>query len=87
MLCGAETCYEHAPQGMDLFLRMTDLFAKVVDFENLHVAYCAARASKRYRSSILKFGYRIEENLVVLHRSLQDKTYHHGDYRECGVAA
>jgi retron-type reverse transcriptase len=61
---------------------MTDSFAHVIDFENLYVAYRDARASKRYRSSILKFGYRLEENLVTLRRDLVNKTYRHGGYRE-----
>ncbi len=61
---------------------MTDLLARVVDFENLRAAYCAARASKRYRSSILKFSYRLEENLVALRATLADGTYCHGGYRE-----
>jgi retron-type reverse transcriptase len=61
---------------------MTDLFAQVIDFENLYAAYHDARASKRYRSSILKFGYRLEKNLVTLRRDLANKTYRHGGYRE-----
>jgi retron-type reverse transcriptase len=61
---------------------MTDLFEQVIDFENLYAAYRDARASKRYRNSILKFGYRLEENLVVLRRDLANKTYRHGGYRE-----
>ena len=43
---------------------MTDLFAQIVEFENLHTAYRGARSCKRYRSSILKFGYQLEENLL-----------------------
>jgi hypothetical protein len=45
---------------------MTDLFSQVADFENLHAAYRGARVAKRYRSSILKFGYQLEENLLAL---------------------
>ena len=61
---------------------MTDLFAQLVDFENLHGAYRAARSCKRYRSSILKFGYELEENLLTLRWELAHKTYRHGNYRE-----
>jgi hypothetical protein len=53
---------------------MTDLFADVINFENLHAAYLDARASKRYRSSILKFGYNLEENLLALRWELAHKT-------------
>ena len=61
---------------------MPDLFPNVVDFENLHAAYLGARVQKRYRSSILKFGYELEENLLALRRELTRKTYRHGGYRE-----
>lgn len=61
---------------------MTDLFAGIVDFENLHRAYRDARTCKRYRSSILKFGYRLEENLLALRWELMHKAYRHGGYRE-----
>ena len=67
-------------------LRMTDLFARIVEFENLHTAYRGARTNKRYRSSILKFGYALEENLLALQRELTHKTYTHGGYREFIVA-
>ena len=61
---------------------MTDLFASIVDFENLHRAYRDARVCKRYRSSILKFGYHLEENLLALRWELAHKIYRHGGYRE-----
>ena len=58
------------------------LFEQVVDFQNLYRAYNDARKNKRYRSSILKFGYNLEENLISLRRELKNKTYKHGGYRE-----
>ena len=61
---------------------MTDLFTRIVAFENLHAAYLGARTSKRYCSSILKFGYKLEENLLALRFELTHKTYRHGGYRE-----
>jgi len=61
---------------------MTDLFSRIVDFENLHTAYRGARVCKRYRSSILKFGYQLEENLFALRYELTRKIYKHGGYRE-----
>lgn len=65
---------------------MTNLFSQIVEFENLHRAYLGARKCKRYRSSILKFGYRLEENLLALRRELIHKTYKHGGYREFVVS-
>lgn len=61
---------------------MTNLFARIGDFQNLHTAYRGARVCKRYRSSILKFGYKLEENLLALRFELTHKTYQHGGYRE-----
>ena len=61
---------------------MTDLLSRVADFKNLRAAYLDARACKRYRSSILKFGYRLEANLLALRSELTHKTYRHGGYRE-----
>ena len=61
---------------------MPDLFSEVVDFANFHRAYKDARQNKRYRSSILKFGYHLEENLLTLRSELTHKTYQHGGYRE-----
>ncbi len=61
---------------------MTGLFSRIVDFQNLHTAYRGARVCKRYRSSILKFGYKLEENLLALRYELIQKTYKHGGYRE-----
>jgi RNA-directed DNA polymerase len=59
-----------------------DLFEQIADFENLHAAYRAARVCKRYRTSILKFGFHVEENLITLQREFSLKTYRHGGYRE-----
>jgi RNA-directed DNA polymerase len=61
---------------------MDTLFSEVVEFKNLHAAYRAARMSKRYRDSILKFGFRIEENLTRLQHDLEAGRYAHGRYRE-----
>ncbi|HOF50268.1 MAG TPA: reverse transcriptase/maturase family protein [Candidatus Colwellbacteria bacterium] len=58
------------------------LFERITDFRNLHRAYLNARHCKRYRFSILKFGHRLEENLLALQRELESKTYRHGSYRE-----
>lgn len=64
------------------YFYMPDLFSEVVDFTNFHRAYNDARQNKRYRSSILKFGYHLEENLLALRSELTYKTYRHGGYRE-----
>ncbi len=64
---------------------MMYLYDRVVDFANLHQAYVAARKCKRYRPSVLRFGFCLEENLLALERELRQKTYRHGGYREFTV--
>ena len=64
---------------------MTFLYDRVVDFANLHQSYLAARKCKRYRPSVLRFGFCLEENLLALERELRQKTYRHGGYREFTV--
>jgi len=58
------------------------MFSEIISFQNLYAAYRGARKCKRYRSSILKFGCNLEENLLILRRELLNKTYKHGGYRE-----
>ena len=65
-----------------MYSSMANLFVKIIDFQNLHLAYKDARKCKRYRSSILKFSYKLEENLLALRYELAHKTYKHGGYRE-----
>ena len=61
------------------------LFSDVTDFANLHRAYLNARALKRYRTSILRFGCHLEENLARLRWELMTKRYVHGSYRTFAV--
>ncbi len=64
---------------------MTISYDQIFDFQNLHRAYVGAKKHKQYRDSILKFGYKLEENLIKLRQELSDKTYKHGGYREFTV--
>ncbi len=62
--------------------KKSNLFSRLLEFDNFHRAYTGARQGKRYRSSILKFGCNLEENLLSLRDELKNKTYKHGGYRE-----
>lgn len=62
--------------------RYKNLFDKISSFENLHLAYLKARRNKRFRPEILKFSYKLEENLLKLHKELENQVYQHGNYRE-----
>lgn len=59
-----------------------NLFEQLCSLENLHKAYLGARRNKRYRRSILKFGFKLEENLLKLREELLNQTYKHGGYRQ-----
>ena len=61
---------------------MITLYDQVFDFNNLYRAYVGAKKHKQYRDSILKFSYKLEENLLALRYELAHKTYKHGGYRE-----
>ncbi|GHV32346.1 hypothetical protein FACS18949_02950 [Clostridia bacterium] len=59
-----------------------NIFAQIVDFENIYRAYRDATAGKRYRTEILKFTDNLEENLYDIRRELIAETYATGKYRE-----
>jgi RNA-directed DNA polymerase len=61
---------------------MEDLYSKICDFENIFSAYLKARKCKRYKDEILRFSYKIENNLLNIHYNLLNKKYIHGKYYE-----
>lgn len=58
------------------------MFEQICDFKNLHSAYLKARKGKRYRSRILDFSQKLEENLLRLKNDLESGSYQHGQYRQ-----
>lgn len=58
-----------------------NIFSRIFDYNNLYSAFIAARRNKRYRSDILKFSYKLEENLKNIQYDLIYKTYQPGAYR------
>uniref|UniRef100_I2Q2M4 Retron-type reverse transcriptase n=1 Tax=Desulfovibrio sp. U5L TaxID=596152 RepID=I2Q2M4_9BACT len=48
----------------------SDLFLKIVDFDNLWHAYLAARKGKRYRWEVAQFAAHLDENLINLQNHL-----------------
>jgi hypothetical protein len=61
---------------------MNDLYKTLISHENIHNAYLKARICKRYRKSILRFGFKLEDNLAQIKRELSDKSYEHGGYKD-----
>lgn len=58
-----------------------NLFNEIISFENLHAAYIQARRGKRYKSEVMGFGRRLEENLLALQQELIGGRYRTGAYR------
>jgi RNA-directed DNA polymerase len=62
--------------------KQNNLFEEVSSFKNLHLAYLKARKCKRYRDEILRFSWKLEENLLKIREDLVNNNYIHGVYRE-----
>ncbi|MCG8348940.1 MAG: hypothetical protein MI924_14305 [Chloroflexales bacterium] len=58
-----------------------NLYPQVYDFENLYLAYRAARRAKRGRAEVMRFEQRVEDQLFRLQEELRDQTYQPGGYR------
>jgi len=58
-----------------------NLYPKIYDFDNLHLAYLKARRCKRYRHDVLRFSANLEDNLIDIQNHLIWKTYRTGRYR------
>ena len=61
--------------------RLKDLWAPLVSFENLWLAWCKARKGKRRSSQVGAFELGLESNLLALQQELQSGTYWPGCYR------
>ncbi|MCM1059684.1 MAG: reverse transcriptase/maturase family protein [Eubacterium sp.] len=58
-----------------------NLFDKIIDFENLYMAWESARKGKRYREEIMIFSDNLEANLIDIQNHLIYGTYKVGKYR------
>ncbi len=56
------------------------LYPQIASFDNLYLAFKAARRGKRARPDIAAFEYNLEENLLDLQSELQDEIYQPGKY-------
>jgi retron-type reverse transcriptase len=64
---------------------MSELWARVYDFENLYQAACMATENKKYKPAALRFFDMLEKNLIELQNELMWKTYRLGKYYEFKV--
>lgn len=65
--------------------RYNNLWTEVTDFQNLLAAARQAQRGKRFRENVLRFNYRLEEELIQLQSQLQTKTYQPGTYKTFNV--
>jgi len=57
-----------------------NLYPQVYNFENLYLAYRAARKGKRQRVAVASFEFDLERNLLDLQAELREQTYCPGAY-------
>lgn len=69
-------------KGSDTLKKLSGLYEKIYDFENLYQAYREARKSKRFRDDVLQFSSNLEENLIQIQNELIYREYKVGRYRE-----
>lgn len=62
--------------------RISNLYSKVYDFENLHTAFLKAASGKLDRLEVLKYSFNLEENLIILQNEMIWGSYKQREYRE-----
>jgi RNA-directed DNA polymerase len=62
--------------------RIGGLWPQVLAFENLFLAHRKARRGKRDRPAVARFELDLERNLLALQRSLEERTWRPGGYRQ-----
>lgn len=66
----------------DTIKRLGNLYAQIVDYDNLWHAYQHAAKGKRFRDEVLIFSNNLEANLINIQNELIYHTYQVGHYRE-----
>ena len=61
--------------------RYGNLYAQIVEFENILASAKKAQKGKRFRYNVLEFNYNLESELSKLQQELINKTYQPGEYR------
>ena len=68
-------------ERLNMGKRYKNLFEKIVDIDNLRLAYKkAVRGGNRYTASHLQFKENFEANLFLLQEQLINEVYKHGEY-------
>jgi len=56
------------------------VFEKIISLENLFSAWNDFRKDKQNKKDILRFEWRLEQNIFQLHQDLKNQVYRHGPY-------
>ena len=64
--------------GGNMPKRYGNLYERIVSFENLYEAYLKAAEKRDLRDDVLEFTVNLEENLMGLHRDLEEMAYERG---------
>lgn len=59
----------------------TNLYDEITSVRNLFLAWKEFRRGKTKKKDVMRFEYRLEQNIFDLHRDLRDKSYRHGPYK------
>jgi retron-type reverse transcriptase len=58
-----------------------NLYPEICSFENLYLAARKAQRGKRFQPNVYEFNRNLEENLILLQKELEEKTWSPGQYR------
>lgn len=59
----------------------TDLYDQIASVDNLFSAWNEFHSDKQSKLDVMRYEWRLEENIFTLHRKLKDHTYLHGSYQ------
>lgn len=62
--------------------KITGLYDKICDFDNLYQSYLNARKCKKYKKGVLEFSANLEERLIEMQNELVNGTYDIKKYNE-----
>lgn len=57
-------------------------YSQIISWDNIYLAYKKAAKGRYYRQDILIFNSKLEENLLLIKKQLEEENYHFGPYRK-----
>lgn len=65
--------------------RHGNLYFKIVEYDNIHAAYVAARKGKRWQDTVKNFEHDLETNILKIQESLINKTFTTSKYTQMTI--